>query len=938
MEKNDTRKGLINVDDTKVNVNIEREVSELIKRGADRASMKELRHKFGDDKVFDMIQEAYYEKLSSIRKRSIKFTKLIEKKYGMLGYPLHVILNKALKYKKKYSLSDEEFELFRQYYQKSMNMRNNTNKLNVLVPNTNMAKVFGDDPYTNNKIHTSDGDHKIIKSILELYEENRFLWQQITLQSIIYQGDLNNDKYEVSFNSNKMINFSSPTHPVVAALFLPKISNFDEYFLFTNLAYILKCKYLGEPLTTYHSYLMLYNLVTDPTDVVCNSDSPLRDILHRAILQVALWKNVLKLREGNVYDTNNSFVASDFMANIDGCKLSMYDAPDLLMIGDENVIIRRLLNAVAFRCATVISTPTIIPLFNNGSANTTMQVNTLNIPFNLTQINKVPMIYIRLPPKIIQSSTQAKTLNIQDSLTTIQTIMSNGRLESRSLSITASEQLLIISIPRRTYRPAGNSIYNLPQVFNFAHMPHHAIGLEILNDTPVATNKYLTLSNTANTANDNKFSDKLFLKSAVVLKQKKDNRDNKFIYGTKTYIINYHTQNKEIKVYNPISDIQKVDTTTNQVSMIPLRYLTSTFCNQIVRNSTGTLPRAVAPNAPGVFTSKFVTSLEEEDKIHDFLQRQTILIYTNELKPNSNVQQIPAPAPAGAGGAGAHQPPAINANSPNSHFIQHHYYNIVHPMTNQNKVKIYLFFKYIRNLCEDADAAAAAAAVAPGAGVNVQDAAIRGIITNNVTDNNLRNTIITILEQFFQRPPPVVFDRILLARLIGLNDQTLLASILYNIIDQNITNVPANLFEDILQNKLHYINNPITPASQTAGLLNVAAAPPAVRAGLPPGANHVPTHYYNFNSPQVGNQAFILFNGGEPLREGNEGNQQLNDIKQFTVSKYVGDITYLSNNTTYMIEDPNANATGAAAAGAAGATAEVIGILKTDIGLVPAHF
>ena len=908
MEKNDTRKGLINVDDTKVNVNIEREVSELIKRGADRASMKELRHKFGDDKVFDMIQEAYFEKLSSIRKRSIKFTKLIEKKYGMLGYPLHVILNKALKYKKKYSLSDEEFELFRQYYQKSMNMRNNTNKLNVLVPNTNMAKVFGDDPYTNNKIYTSDGDHKIIKSILELYEENRFLWQQITLQSIIYQGDLNNDKYEVSFNSNKMINFSSPTHPVVAALFLPKISNFDEYFLFTNLAYILKCKYLGEPLTTYHSYLMLYNLVTDPTDVVCNSDSPLRDILHRAILQVALWKNVLKLREGNVYDTNNSFVASDFMANIDGCKLSMYDAPDLLMIGDENVIIRRLLNAVAFRCATVISTPTIIPLFNNGSANTTMQVNTLNIPFNLTQINKVPMIYIRLPPKIIQSSTQAKTLNIQDSLTTIQTIMSNGRLESRSLSITASEQLLIISIPRRTYRPAGNSIYNLPQVFNFAHMPHHAIGLEILNDTPVATNKYLTLSNTANTANDNKFSDKLFLKSAVVLKQKKDNRDNKFIYGTKTYIINYHTQNKEIKVYNPISDIQKVDTVTNQVSMIPLRYLTSTFCNQIVRNSTGTLPPGRVQNGPAVFPSKFVTSLEEEDKIHDFLQRQTILIYTNELKPNSDVQQLQPPV--GGAGGGAPQPPAINANSPNSHFIQHHYYNIVHPMTNKNQVKIFLFFYYLKKLCVSALAAAAI----PGANV---DAIIRNFITNNVTDNNLRNTIITILEQFVGGGP-VLFDRANLTPITIINDLGLPTNRLYNLIIQNITNVPINLFEDILQTKLHYINN---------RTINVPGAAPVG-----------PTHYYNFNNPRTGVQAVIQLIGGEPLREGNEGNQQLNNLEQFTVSKYVGDITYLSNNTTYMIEDPNATGTAAGAAGAAGATAEVIGILNTDIGLLPAHY
>jgi hypothetical protein len=74
MEINDTRKGLINND---AKVNIEKEVSELIKKGADKASMKELRRKFGDDKIFDMVQEAYFGKLASIQKRSIKFTKLI---------------------------------------------------------------------------------------------------------------------------------------------------------------------------------------------------------------------------------------------------------------------------------------------------------------------------------------------------------------------------------------------------------------------------------------------------------------------------------------------------------------------------------------------------------------------------------------------------------------------------------------------------------------------------------------------------------------------------------------------------------------------------------------------------------------------------------------------------------------------------------------------
>jgi hypothetical protein len=365
-------------------------------------------------------------------------------------------------------ISEEEFELFRQYYQKTMNMRNNANKFDVLVPNTNMAKVFGDDPYTNNKIHVTDGDHRIVKDILTLYDLNRALWQQVTLQSITYDSlDMIQRTFETDYkNDPKTTNFSSFVHPVIAAMFLPKIARFDEYFLFTNLAYILRCKYLGEPISTFHSYLMLYNLVTDPTDVVCNADSPLKDILNRVMLQVTLWKNVLRLRQGGVYDTYNSFAAADLMAHIDNCKLSTYDAPDLMMIGDENVIIRRLLSALAFRCATVFSTPTTIPLFNNPGQNPNMQVSALNIPLNFTQVTKVPMIYIRLPLANMPSlptTGPVSPLTIQSALSTVQPIMYNGRLESRSMAVVGTDGLLIVSIPRRTYRPMSANIYNLPQ-------------------------------------------------------------------------------------------------------------------------------------------------------------------------------------------------------------------------------------------------------------------------------------------------------------------------------------------------------------------------------------------------------------------------------------------------------------------------------------------
>ena len=596
MDKNNnnfgnTRKGF----EETANVNIEKEVSELIKKGADKASINDLRHKFGDDKVFDVIQEAYFEKLASIRKRSIKFTKLIERKYGMYGYPLHIILNKALKYKKRYNLTEEEFELFRQYYQKSLNMRNNSNKYNVLVPNTNMAKVFGDDPYTTDKIHTNDGDHRIIKDIITLYDLNRANWQQVTLQSITYDYFTlalihTNNQVNIPIQLlDKTTNYSSFIHPVIAAMYLPKINKFDEYFLFTNLAYILRSKYLGEPISTYHSYLMLYNLVTDPTDVVCNADTPLKDILNRVLLQVNLWKNVLRLRQGGFYDTYNSFVAADLMANIDNCKLSTYDAPDLLMIGDENVIIRRLLSSLAFRCATIYSVPTTIPLFNPQNQNPNLQVSTLNIPINYTQVSKVPMIYIRLPvvglpPLPNQNNNQ---IVISNALSTVQPIMYNGKLESRMMSVVGTDGILIVSIPRRTYKPMSTNIYNLPAVFNYANMPSHAFGLEVLNKTVVGTNLLLNIGATNNIQT-------LYINSAVVLKEK----NNNFIYGSKTMIYDHYT-------------------------------LTHTVYDPIYENSTHRpLRNFVAPGAPGA------NILDHKD---DMLTRQTILIYTNHtLGVNNN--------------------------------------------------------------------------------------------------------------------------------------------------------------------------------------------------------------------------------------------------------------------------------------------------------------
>jgi hypothetical protein len=173
------------------------------------------------------------------------------------------------------------------------------------------------------------------------------------------------------------------------------------------------------------------------------------------------------------------------------------------------------------------------------------------------------------------------------------------------MTVAGTDGVLIVSIPRRTYKAVSGSIYNLPQVFNMSNLPHHAFGLETLNDMDVRTNYCLTIG--SNAKDDDKYSKHLFIKSVVALKEREDNNTS-FIYGSKTYIFNYDnddaTNNGTIRVYDPI-------TTSFTSDFKPVR--------KINEDPTG-------------------TNNIEEDKIKDFITNQTIIIYTNEINNDTKME------------------------------------------------------------------------------------------------------------------------------------------------------------------------------------------------------------------------------------------------------------------------------------------------------------
>ena len=317
-------------------------------------------------------------------------------------------------------------------------------------------------------------------------------------------------------------------------MFIPNIKQYDNYFLLTNLAYIFKCKYTGDIISFGPNMLMIYNLITEPIDIVCCGDSPIKDILNRVLLQISLWKVVLQLRQGNFFDSNNNNFNFDFMNTINNCNISTIDAPDLIMLGDENIILRRLLNSLAYRCASILSYPATTPqLFTS-------------IPINYIQVSKIAILYVKLP---ILGFNNTNNIILQDSLVTTQSIMHNGVLESRVISVANTNGTLTINVPRRTYRPINNGL------FNFSNIPHHVFGYEVLNNYKVYPNSKLNISNGKQI---------LDIKSMVILKEKEENNNN-FIIGSKTFLLPTYPNNillnditnideNNITIYDPLTD------------------------------------------------------------------------------------------------------------------------------------------------------------------------------------------------------------------------------------------------------------------------------------------------------------------------------------------------------------------------------------------------
>jgi len=534
---------------------IGREVSELMKNGFnDDIAWSRLQSKHaGNRDLINAIFDAYKSRLSEVHRRAKKFRELILTKYSALSDA--ELFRKARKYKKKYNMSDDDFNMF-------FILVTSDKMAQTLfsLPNSSMAKTLGYDQLfaTANELKVKPEEYSVVEEIKKMHATTKDLHAQVIIQSLSYR-DIAPEAITGKYDATKHNPYSC-IHPVVAALFLPRVKILDEMMLMANIGHIVTCKAERKPIMTKPDLELYWNMVSDPNDNVCNShQSAIHDLKNRFELQTRLWEAVLLLRQGRYYGSELS-LSNKFLMAVENCRNSVYESADLAYVKDEGTVMRKLLNAFSFR-PTIVSLRRLISMVPGTTLPFGMS------PLDMTGISNVttvPMITLRLPLNL--SGTQ-KALALKDSLNQVQHFIEHKMLVPKTMEIVYSRDVIFFYVARR-FQTLNITRLNTP--YNFNNLPMTVAGWEKLNDFPVDFEPFININNdTFNLksvilAESNKYRRNLIVgSSAVVVKSSDDD-----LGANETIAFMYDPQAVAEK-YLPDQTAQSTYTNQTPVTWIP---------------------------------------------------------------------------------------------------------------------------------------------------------------------------------------------------------------------------------------------------------------------------------------------------------------------------------------------------------------------------------
>lgn len=459
-------------------------------------TLRDIKSQGNDASYVEKVREVFMDELDQVKKFSRKFAAKIMAKLGSMNITDSQVLEYVNKQGKKKGLNDYMVEAITREVSQLLADRPNRTPYFRFQPyqNSKIGKVLGDQGIEGGIEHFSQSKHPSIELLEKLQSANTSTHANVIAQATEYT-DCAVEALSGKFDDSKYDKFTH-IHPVIAALYLPKIKYLENFTIYASIANIILSRAQHEPIATKPDYELYYNMVHDVNESVCDHKDPLNDLRLRAQIQVALWKTILALRSGKYYDLSGLAL----LESLNSCKYYRYDAADIAYSGDEGDIIRRILMTFSIRPIKIKTLP--------YSVQTKMTLTTpfVNMELQNGQVDTLPIVNIRLA---LYNDPAKVPLRIDQILNNVELFydLESGNIIPKMTQVFAVNSMLVIYVHRRQM-VVPLTRFNGP--FTFKDLPQTPKDYYSLNESAVAVDDSISIN-----------SESYILRSCVCTKSRK---------------------------------------------------------------------------------------------------------------------------------------------------------------------------------------------------------------------------------------------------------------------------------------------------------------------------------------------------------------------------------------------------------------------------------
>lgn len=448
-----------------------------------------LRQQGKDQKEIDAFMEKYEVSRKKIAKVVKRFVQKIETNYGHLDIP--ELVKKGMKHATKHDFSPAERDAFIRFVMKG------DTEIPYLpfqeLGYTEMSKFLGFSNVTGQTISVKATDHPALQEIARLYETHKLLHTSIR-QNLVTYTSFDPNALISSFNKEKD-NLNLFIHPLIVALFLPRIKAIERRMLYSNIGRFVvqrtqmyfqnaDKKYMGWTLSLNDlipgeleaDLEFMYDIAKDPNSLDHFSDeSPMGNLLKRFQVQIELWKNVLSMRQGQYYSkTDNCGTGCDdgiqgLHKVLSSYNWTYFDSPDMYHVHDEGTLLRKLLAVFSFR-------PTFTQISSYAHKSGLGYSNLGSV--RATYVN-TPICNLRLPTNLYGGAPAGTSIRLESALSNSGLFIENKMLVPKNTSVIHSRQVVFFYVNRRYQSPLAN----VDMGFRYMSVPGTMSALTNINTT-----------------------------------------------------------------------------------------------------------------------------------------------------------------------------------------------------------------------------------------------------------------------------------------------------------------------------------------------------------------------------------------------------------------------------------------------------------------------